>query len=352
MRDQDTSEQDVRKVIFNAVERMISDKAETSGLGDRMQALAKFETTLRAKVMARAGTDEALDAIWEAMLQEAIEAIRFDERQKAYVADKGMPDERRDFRRSMLNTPEGQHAMVVNPVFASTIIESLAQHDRDAWLDPAWVGKRRNIASIQALHGSASISAQARSPIDERMLDHADGHRALATNPVFGGAVLANCDMDKLKGLDLQHMFGAGKAPVAAEALLTLASRNGRVPFDDDLFAKLTDEIDPDTWNDKTPYTRGFGTRVCHALWNGGQYDKVAALVEHGVDTSLAARASGEIARGVFSDFVQPIQHVASKLLRDIDATDKARAVNQPDCDRLRMALIPRINDLSDALPH
>lgn len=356
-RDQDTSEQDIRKVVFNAVDRLVADKVSLSTKGkDLQQALDGFEARLRTAVASRAGKSDAVDPEFEVMLHEAIQAIRFDERKKAYEAGGGTPDERRDFRRSMITSPEGLLAIAVNPAFGSSVIEEMAQNDLAQWQDPARAQDPKFVASLRKIHRSGSPAAKAL--IAQRMLGRADGCTALVANPVFGGELLADCDAAALQAMDLDQMFGPGKAAVAAEG--TLALVNSTLPdkfgishrqLDPAQLHQLTQAVDADTWNDEGTHRRGLGARVGQALWKAKQYDEIVSLIDGGMDTSLAARADGETGRGVYSGFVQPLQHVLSKLLRDVDAVDQAKAENEARCDALRKELVPRMAELQDALP-
>jgi hypothetical protein len=181
-----------------------------------------------------------------------------------------------------------------------------------------------------------SANSVEREQIRRQMLATDEGRRALAARPRFGGVVLSAVDPKSLENTDLKATFGQ---EVLAEALLATIRKkqpgtgetlNRDIHHDPALFRCLAEQgtkIDSDVWNDKVTTIgarkRGLGPRVCQALWNSGEYDLICKLIEHGVDTSLAAPADPfQTGSGVYSGFVQPIQHVISKHLRDVAALE------------------------------
>ncbi|MDX1945270.1 MAG: hypothetical protein SFU86_07675, partial [Pirellulaceae bacterium] len=188
--------------------------------------------------------------------------------------------------------------------------------------------------------------------ITDRMLKTDDGKQSLAANPIFGGLVLSEYEKTnpgELEEFDFDAMFGADKkSAVVGEALLNIANNNSKTPqnFTGNLFQTLHKQVDPDTWNDKGPLKRGLGPRICQSLWGSGSFKELCALVEHGVDTSLAARVDGEKGVGIYSGFVQPIQHVTSGMLRDIDLLNRVNAERKPIYEKLRKAVAIRLPEL------
>lgn len=357
--DLDTSAADIRRVIFNAVDQMVADKVAGSEQGkSRLDAVEAFAARMRAEFTDRAARPaEAIDAKWQRQLNDAVEALRFEEAKKHYAS--ATAEERTNFRRIALSSGQGQLEMAVDPAFGSALIEATARDDRAAWDDPARCQDRGFVAVLRKVYAHGTPAAKAL--IAARLLERPDGRQALAANPAFGAELLADCSADKLKTMDLDQMFGAGKAPVAAETLLTLVDRHreanamveavDRKRFDPALFAHLNGAVDAATWNDEGAYKRGLGARACRALWNAGCHQEICTLIDQGLDTSRAARVDGDAGRGTYSNFVQPIQHVTSKLLRDVDALETAAPLIKANFNELRREVVPRMMELIDAEP-
>jgi hypothetical protein len=262
--DQDTTKDDIRKVVFNAVDLLIEDKTAMSKKGrTKLEALKKFGDVLAEEFTAQSKKRGGLNSEWKERIDAAVQALRIEELEKK-IHGQG------DIAEEMLATTENQKAMV---------------------------------------------------------------------------AVLSAVDPASLGKIDLDTAFGKFKNDVLSETLLAIADKNSplktgaeldrKAQFDPTLFSKLAGEVHPDVWNDKGARKRGLGPRVCQALWENGNYDQICDLIRHGVDTSLSARVTGGeqstgLRVGIYSGFVQPIQHVASNLLRDVHLLD----TNNPSLSR------------------
>jgi hypothetical protein len=170
----------------------------------------------------------------------------------------------------------------------------------------------------------------------QEMLNSDEGKQALGAKPALAGAVLSSIDPTKLKDFDFDAAFGPSKNDVLAEALVAISKKplpadvnvNRNDQLDPALFILLAKKVGPDAWNDQTATIgarKGLGPRVCLTLWRNGGYDQICELIKHGVDTSLAARVQEGEGKGggIYSGFVQPVQHIVSKRLRDVSLLEK-----------------------------
>jgi len=163
---------------------------------------------------------------------------------------------------------------------------------------------------------------------NQEMLETAEGRQKLAEEPTSGGKALSVVDPEWLQQWlqenDLEAAFGGAKDDVLAEAMLALATKSKKTGVwnaqkDPALFSLLKKQVNPDMWNDTVTRKRGLGPRVCAGLWANGNYDQICELIELGVDTTLAANTEGvKAGSGIYSGFVQPIQHLIQGSLRDI----------------------------------
>ena len=275
--DTDTKELDVNKVVFNAVEQLIEDKVdETKKHKNKLEALTKFQTALDQQFKAQSKKKGALDNAWKGRIDEAVRALQKEE---------------------WLNLPEAVKKDIV-------------------------------------LNTKAKSEA---SELRQEMLKSQEGREVL-------GKILSSMDPASLKeiypksgeekALDFDRAFGSAKNGVLAEALVaSLPDKEKKPPavLNPELFGVLATNVPPDAWNDETARPgalKGLGPRVCAALWQNGAYDQLCELIKHGVDTSLAANVGVKVkGPGIYSGFIQPIQHVIQGQLRDIDklGTDEAK---------------------------
>lgn len=210
--------------------------------------------------------------------------------------------------------------------------EFAAQSKKRHGLDAEW--KKKIDEAVRALRLEELDKIHGQGGITEQMLGAKENQEALAAKPELGGAILSAVNLAWLDKVNLDTAFGQSKNDVLSEALLAIGKKNvplktgaeldRKAQFDPALFSKLAVQVDPDVWNDKGPRKRGLGPRVCQTLWRNGNYDQICELIQHGVDTSVAARVTGTEGRGVgvYSGFVQPIQHVVSNYLRDVALVD------------------------------
>ena len=79
-------------------------------------------------------------------------------------------------------------------------------------------------------------------------------------------------------------------------------------------------------------------------FWNTGNYEQIIDLIKAGVDTSLATRSPNTKGKkdGVYSGFVQPLQHIVSPYLRDIAKLEKDGNAFKGDDDARRRRKVPR----------
>lgn len=155
------------------------------------------------------------------------------------------------------------------------------------------------------------------------------------TDAKAAGKILGECDPAILKGLDLGQVLGANKNEFVGQALLQISTKtkagagtavNRQNNLDPALFEHLASQIDEKTWNDAAPglgRKRGLAPLVCNRLWNTGHYDEICKLVDLKVDTSLPFNLDEDTTEasrgeGVWSGFVQPLQHVLGNYVRNV----------------------------------
>jgi hypothetical protein len=266
-----TSEDDIRKVVFNAVDQLVADKvSESKKHKTKLDALTKFKSVLDQQFAAQLQKKNPLDKAWKDKIDSVLQALRREELERIILADEGDADSRDAYRKEMLGSNEGRAVLAAKPAFAGKVLSAV---------DPVW----------------------------------------LTTN------------LD-----DMDAAFGANKNKILAEALLAVSGKgaaSGTKPLDRNteldpaLFKLLARKVEPKVWNDQKATggaLKGLGPRVCLALWRSGQHDEICELIDHGVDTSLATRVNESEGKGggIYSGFVQPLQHITSKYLRHVATLD------------------------------
>jgi hypothetical protein len=299
------------EVVSKAVELLIADKtATTKKKKTRRQALKKFEKLLKTE-FASETKKSGLDPAWERDIQRAIDSLRYEEMEQEYKRGEIPPEEIFD-QQVLQARPLLKHELF-NAIDPTTLSDD---SKKKLWLD--WVEKSCYEGSV---------------PADS--FGTAGGKMLLAAQPALRGAVVAATNPANLD--DTLRSFGKDEKVVTAEVLLAMAERDASAKnvIDPDVFTKLKKRFPASEWNDD----KGLGPRVCQALWESGNYDQIKELVEYGVDTSLATRISADemdlrkykkhkkAGMGVYSGFVQPVEHIVQKHLRDVDllATDASK---------------------------
>ncbi|MBV9560126.1 MAG: hypothetical protein JOY90_06645, partial [Bradyrhizobium sp.] len=210
-----------------------------------------------------------------------------------------------------------------------------------------------NLDQVRDLYGKVT-SADTKRQIRELMpLTDAKVQKAVQGDPALGAILLSAADPEALKKLDLKKAFGRKKDDVVAAALVAIGGKKSagdEAPVDrdtqrdTDLFNLLARQISKETWNDSGKgigeTKRGLGPRVCAGLWATGGYDEICALIERGVDTTVAAQSKTAGGIGVYSDFVQPLQHLIQGELRDTGklGTAEARGWDEERLQRVKGA--------------
>ncbi|OAI53077.1 hypothetical protein AYO44_16295 [Planctomycetaceae bacterium SCGC AG-212-F19] len=258
--------------------------------------------------------------------------------------------------KALLDSDQGPQALAANPKLASTVIGSVnATVLKDLDFDKAF-GKDKDGILADALETISSrtlpLYGMVKSPLSEadpklfgflkdELLKSDKWKEVLKAKPVAAGAVISSMDPDALKDFDFDKTFGDSKDRVLAEALLSIANKpvpmKGNVTdratqLDPKLFKLLKEKVPKEVWNDQTATIgarKGLGPRVCMGLWRTNSFDQICELIDYGVDTSLATRVpEGErTGGGVYSGFVQPVQHLASKLLHDAALRDQDKKI-------------------------
>src|SRR5262245_12737202 len=109
-KDTDTTEEDINKVVFNAVDLLIKDKVVESKKA-RIDVLTKLQSALDLQLAAQSNKKGALDNAWKDRIKEAVEALQ-PEAQADIVLDKSEDSNTRDkYRKEMLKSDEGKQAL-------------------------------------------------------------------------------------------------------------------------------------------------------------------------------------------------------------------------------------------------
>lgn len=194
--------------------------------------------------------------------------------------------------------------------------QSPAAVAREAYWDADW-------DVIIAIYLDPATSQKDRADIREMMTTETGGEDALAQDPQLA-LIFAEPGHERDDNI--------------ADALLKLAGMpsstnkgSSQATRDPKRFEQLASSISLDDWNDTgsglgSP-KRGLGPKICAALWHKGGYDEICKLIELGVDTTIPAQSETKGGLGVYSDFVQPLQHIIQKYLRDTSklGTDEAK---------------------------
>ncbi|MFO0906360.1 MAG: hypothetical protein U0939_25365 [Pirellulales bacterium] len=261
-RDQQTTDKDLDLVVFNAVDKLIRDKEEKSKKGkSTLDAVDKFRQVFLQEFASQSHKKNPLDDNWKDRVESSLRALRSEGLADIISAGTEKPEDLKTHRTDLISTDEGK--------------------------------------------------------------------KLLATRRELAENVLSEISADELNGLDLDGIFGDEKPTVVAGALLRLAKNetSAFANFDPQLFVDLARNVPVDDWNNQTATDgplKGLGARVCQALWRNQNYDQICSLIDLGVDTSLATRVDDKDGKGggVYSGFIQPIQHVTSKLLRQVPRFD------------------------------
>lgn len=196
------------------------------------------------------------------------------------------------------------------------------EEPRPPALDPVAAIAGERWAELEAAYENKETEYGIKDAIQKGMSKPEVMKRAAATNPGLVGALLGQMDPSELKKLNLAELFGDSKDPVVGRALLAISKYNA---YDGgEQMAHLSTQVSTDFLNNKTVVGGPLAPRVFQKLFTVGNVDKIAELIEAGADTTIAAPAQGS-GGGIYSGFVQPLQHIAQKYLREIELVAKGQ---------------------------
>jgi hypothetical protein len=266
----DTTDDDIDKVVFNAVNLLIEDKDEKSKKS-KLEVLKKFETVVNQERNKKG----ALDASYFGKINNAIRALRVEE-QGDIILNRSQEvdaDTLEQFKKDMFDSEEGTHALAAKPALAKAVFSSMDSASAGAGLSKmnqvsfqkfdfgATFGDSKNDVLAHALD---AILKKEKSPTPEddcklhdilakKMLDSKEGKEALTANPRLAGAVLGSMDPAALKDFDFGATFGDSKNKVLAEALIAITNKespkivgfvhNRLTEVDSKLFTHLKDQL-------------------------------------------------------------------------------------------------------------
>jgi hypothetical protein len=181
--------------------------------------------------------------------------------------------------------------------------------------------------------------------IRQALIGSKKGWEALAASPELAGDILSAADPEKLKEFDLSETLGQKKNDAVSAALMRM-SLKGKPPsggvtnrdgqLDPALFKHLATQIKPDVWNDVGAgigaKKRGLGARVCNGLWNKFNFDQICDCIDAGVNTSLPFNVGDNSLagnEGVWSGFVQPMEHVLGNYLQEVGEKQRVEEANR-----------------------
>ena len=290
----------IRKIVFNSVDLLVDDKVSRSKKGKtKLEALQKFADTLKDEFAQESQKAGALDVQFKYVIGEALQGLKYEEMEAL-------------FRKGEIPAEDLLDDEILNA-------RHPARHDILNAIDPTKLSGEKKALWLNRAESSfteGGISA-------DKMAGTEAGRMLLEANPKLRGKVAVMLDPAKLD--EFLDRF-PDKDEVTADALLSTARKapdpSGKVTdrltqLDPGTFSKLKARFDAKAWNDKE---RGMGPQVCQALWKTGNYDQIVELINHGVDTSLAAKFPGmpDPEGGIYSGFFQPIQHIVQKHLRNV----------------------------------
>lgn len=189
-----------------------------------------------------------------------------------------------------------------------------------------------DVAALYKGDGKTLMTPDLRRRIEGELLGSDQGRQVLANRPDLAGKVLSAADPALLQHLDLARCFGNAKDSVMSEAVMAISRKSKPYGMELDRdemcdparFTLLAQQISPDIWNDVGAgigQKRGLGPTVCGQLWAKMNYDQICELIDLGVDTSTSAtQPEGMKGVKVRGGRIQPIQHLISPLLKQVDA--------------------------------
>ncbi|MEV4135194.1 hypothetical protein AB0J72_23845 [Dactylosporangium sp. NPDC049742] len=133
----------------------------------------------------------------------------------------------------------------------------------------------------------------------------------------------------EVTGADVKALRDALPPDAAPAVAANLLKRHWRNPvaFDQDTLNWMIANIDAKAWNDPGD---GLAARAYNMLWHAGDYPEMIRLIDKGVSPRLPASDgsdSGRNREGVWSGFVQPLEHLLGNYVRlcdpKISATEK-----------------------------
>jgi hypothetical protein len=298
-------EKEAEELVLKAVDLLIADKTATTTKGKtKRQALQKFEDLLKTE-FASETKKSGLQPVWQGKIQLAIDGLKYEEIERQFRAGEVPPEE--IFDPSVLHARPHLKREIFNAIDPATLSDA----QKKDWL---------RYVEDSFFEGSVP---------KDGVIGTARGKMLLAAKPRLRGAAVAAVDPAKLD--ETLRSFGPAENDVAAEVLVAMAERDASAGavLDPAVFTKLKKRFPAKKWNDD----KGLGPRACQALWEAGNYDQIVELIKHGVDTSLATRISAEEMEdrkrkkkkkdmGVYSGFVQPVEHIVQKNLRDVALLD------------------------------
>ncbi|MDU9006762.1 hypothetical protein [Sedimentitalea todarodis] len=184
--------------------------------------------------------------------------------------------------------------------------------------------------TFRDLDGKTSLSkiqiTEIREEIVKTVLMVPDCCRELAKNPKLCGEMIAMAQGMGMLTPGILKSLGDQTEDVACSIVFQrssvkldqkVSSGGGKGFSEADLNEWLIDIIPKDTWNDKKT---GLGARVINNLWNAGDFDLLCTLITKDVDPSLpfslplvTSRGTQE---GVWSGFVQPVEHLLGNYVK------------------------------------
>ncbi len=201
-------------------------------------------------------------------------------------------------------------------------------------------------AAIKKIYrGSTTTTPKEKAALRDALIGSKAGWKVLSENADLGGIILSAADPSALKQVDLDEMLGNKKNDVVGESLIWLSKKEKVNPgqelnrdnkVDPELFKHLVKQIEPAVWNDTGASIgakkRGLAARVCNGLWNKFNFDLICDAIDAGVDTSQPFNVGDNSMggdEGVWSGFVQPLEHVLGKYLQEVGEKQRIEKENE-----------------------
>ncbi|MET7422680.1 hypothetical protein [Dactylosporangium sp. NPDC005555] len=201
--------------------------------------------------------------------------------------------------------------------------------------------------AVKGLKDDTLLTAAEGHPKLKDLIDRVFGSPAVATRAaeapdVFADLILGAIKLSrvsegrktvKVTEADVAQLRGA-LGPDAARAVAThllVHNWQGGKAFDENTMTWVLKNIDLEAWNKPK---QGLAARAYNMLWHAGRFGDMIALIDRGVSPRLPATTGSDNGRnreGVWSGYIQPLEHLLGNYVRLADPEVMDREVTNPE---------------------